>query len=90
MEVVHRAADIPKSRASSRGSEPSCRRRIKDSQGPLQLDDSPTHILTDQEKLSPLENDLFASHLIHQLPCYFSWRLDPAAEVTDVFTQDWS
>ena len=45
MEVVHRTADIPNSRASSRGNEPSCRPGIEDSQGLLQLDDSPTYIL---------------------------------------------
>ena len=33
----------------------------------------------------PLEVDLFASRLTHQLPCYFSWRLDPLAEATDAF-----
>ena len=41
-------------------------------------------------KLGPLEVDLFASRLTHQLPRYFSWRPDPAAEATDAFTQDWS
>ena len=43
-----------------------------------------------ERKLGPLEIDLFASHLMHQLPHYFSWRLDPAVEATDPFTQDWS
>ena len=37
----------------------------------------------------PLEVDLFASRLTHQLPCYFSWRPDPMAEATDAFQQNW-
>ena len=37
----------------------------------------------------PLEVDLFASRLTHQLPRYFSWRPDPLAEATDAFRQDW-
>ena len=40
--------------------------------------------------MGPLQVDMFASRLTHQLPCYFSWRPDPAAEATDAFTQDWS
>ena len=42
------------------------------------------------KKFGPLEVDLFASRLTHQLDCYFSWRPDPAAEATDAFTQSWS
>ena len=41
------------------------------------------------EIFGPLEIDLFASQLIHQLPRYFSWRPDPLAEVTDAFQQNW-
>jgi len=41
-------------------------------------------------KLGLLEVDMFASHLTHQLPCFLSWRPDPAVEATDAFTQDWS
>ena len=37
----------------------------------------------------PLEIDLFASRLTHQLPRYFSWRPDPLAEATDAFQQNW-
>ena len=33
---------------------------------------------------------MFASHLTHQLPRFFSWRPDPEAEAVDAFTQDWS
>jgi len=35
---------------------------------------------------------MFASSLTHghQLPCYFSWRLNPAAEATDAHTQNWN
>ena len=43
-----------------------------------------------KEKMGPLEVDMFASRLTHQLPRYFSWRPDPAAEATDAFVQDWS
>jgi len=43
-----------------------------------------------EEKMGPLEVDMFASRLTHQLPRYFSWRPDPAAEATDAFIQDWS
>ena len=37
----------------------------------------------------PLEVDLFASRLTHQLPRFFSWRIDPLAEAMDAFQQDW-
>ena len=40
--------------------------------------------------LDPLEVDLFASRLSHQLPQLFSWRPDPLAEAVDAFQQDWS
>ena len=43
-----------------------------------------------QQEMGPLEVDLFASRLTHQLPCFYSWRPDPLAEATDAFTQDWS
>ena len=43
-----------------------------------------------KEKMGPLEVDMFASRLTHQLPRYFSWRPDPAVEATDAFVQDWS
>lgn len=44
------------------------------------------HIFSQIErKLGPLEMDLFASRLMHQLPQYFSWKLDLAVEATDAF-----
>jgi hypothetical protein len=43
-----------------------------------------------QRVLGPLEVDLFASRLTHQLPRYISWKPDLGAEATDAFTQDWS
>ena len=43
-----------------------------------------------ERKMEPLEMDMFASRLTHQLPRYFSWRPDPAEEATDAFSQDWS
>ena len=36
-----------------------------------------------------LNVDLFASRLTYQLPRFFSWRPDPAAEATDAFQQNW-
>jgi len=42
------------------------------------------------QTLGPLEVDLFASRLTHQLPRFFSWRPDPQAEAIDAFQQDWS
>ena len=42
------------------------------------------------KRFGPLEVDLFASQLTHQLGQYFSWRPDPAAEATDAFTQAWA
>ena len=38
----------------------------------------------------PLQVDLFASRLTHQLQSYVSWRPDPAATATDAFTLDWT
>jgi len=40
--------------------------------------------------LGPLDVDLFASRLTHQLPQFFSWRPDPLAEAVDAFQQDGS
>ena len=42
------------------------------------------------KRLGPLELDLFASRLTHQLPRYVSWRPDPAAIATDAFTLNWA
>ena len=43
-----------------------------------------------KERMGSLEVDMFASRLMHHLPCYFSWRPELAAEATDAFIQDWS
>ena len=40
--------------------------------------------------MGPLDVDLFASRLTHQLPKFFSWKPDPEAEAMDAFTQSWS
>ena len=45
---------------------------------------------TISKAFGPLEIDLFASRLTHQLPRFFSWRSDPLAEAVDAFQQDWS
>ena len=42
------------------------------------------------QRLGPLEMDLFASSLTHQLPAYASWRPDPLAVTTDAFTMNWA
>ena len=42
------------------------------------------------QRLGPLEVDLFASRLTHQLQTYVSWRPDLMAMATDEFTQDWA
>ena len=42
------------------------------------------------QRLGPLEVDLFASRLTHQLPEYVSWRPYPMAMTTDAFTMDWA
>ena len=42
------------------------------------------------QEMGPLDLDLFASCLTYQLPHFYSWRLDPLAKGTDVFTEDWS
>ena len=39
--------------------------------------------------MGPLEIDLFASYLTKQLPRFYSWRLNPEAEATDAFMQNW-
>jgi len=43
-----------------------------------------------QEVVGPVEIDLFASRLTHQLLRYYSWRPDPEAEATEMFTQNWN
>ena len=49
------------------------------------------HLFSQIEKrMGPLEVDMFASRLTHQLHRYFSWRPDQVAETTDAFTQNWS
>ncbi len=47
------------------------------------------NVIKIQETLGPLEVDLFASRLTTQLPRFYSWRLDPLAEATNAFLQDW-
>ena len=42
------------------------------------------------KRLGPLEVDLFASRLTHQLQMYVSWRPGPMAMPTDAFTLDWA
>ena len=42
------------------------------------------------QRLGPLEVDLFSSRLTHQLPTYIGWRPDLMAMTTDAFTVDWS
>ncbi len=42
------------------------------------------------QRVGPLEVDLFATRLTAQLPIYYSWRPDPQAAATKAFTQDWS
>ena len=44
---------------------------------------------TIKKAFGPLDVDLFASRLTHQLPRFFSWRPDPLAEAVDAFQQDW-
>ena len=41
-------------------------------------------------RTGPLQVDLFASRLTHQLREYVSWRPDPEAVATDAFTLDWT
>ena len=43
-----------------------------------------------QSLTGPCKIDLFALRLTKQLPRFFSWRLDPEAERTDAFSQNWS
>ena len=42
------------------------------------------------QRLGPMEVNLFASRLTHQLPDYASWRPDPMAMTTDTFTMNWA
>jgi len=49
----------------------------------------PQTFQTIKETFGPLNVDLFASRLTHQMPRFFSWRPDPLAEAVDAFQQDW-
>ena len=49
----------------------------------------PLMFQTIQEKWGPLEVDLFASRLTHQLPKFVSWRPDPLAVHSDAFSMNW-
>ena len=42
-----------------------------------------------QSQMGPCKIDLFTSRLTKQLLRFFSWRLDPEAERTDAFSQNW-
>lgn len=42
------------------------------------------------QRLGPLEVDLFASRLTHQLQAFVSWRPDPLAIATDIITMTWT
>lgn len=50
----------------------------------------PRIFLANDRAIGPLEVNLFASRLTYQMRCFFSWRLDPLAEVVDAFQPDWS
>ena len=49
----------------------------------------PRTFLTIKEAFGPLDVDLFASRLTHQLSRFFSWRPDPQVEAVDAFQKDW-
>ena len=42
------------------------------------------------DRLGPMEVDLFATRFSTRLPRFYSWRPDPMSEETDAFLQDWS
>ena len=64
--------------------------RVQGHEGQVRLEIEPNHLPTDQPEVGPLEVDLFASRLTHQLPDYASWRPDPMAMTTDAFTMNWA
>lgn len=82
MEMVPRQTSF-NSRGSARSGKSHHRWGILDTTRPLWLDNAPPHI---NNTVGPLKVDLFASHLTHKLPHYFSWKRNPAAEATDAFT----
>ena len=43
-----------------------------------------------RQVMGPLDVELFAHRLTHQLSHFYSWRPDPLAEAMDAFTWDWS
>ena len=53
----------------------------------MRLDASPPSVYPDQQGTGSIGS---GPRLTHQLPRYFSWRSDPAAEATDAFTQNWN
>ena len=42
------------------------------------------------DRLGPMEVDVFATRFSARLPRFYSWRLDPMAEAADAFLKDWS
>ena len=42
------------------------------------------------QTLRPVDEDLFATRLCHQIPKYISWQPDPHAWMVDAFQTNWS
>ena len=73
---------------------PGVSNKVADSESRLQKDQTDWMLAHEvfqkiNQIFGPLEVDLFAFRLTHQLPHFFSWRPDPLAEATDGFQQDW-
>ena len=87
MALVHGEEHSPQSVAPSRRAQHHSSRVMKD-RSDWMLCPAIFHQIN--QRLGPLEMDLFASRLTHQLPAYVSWRPDPMAVTTDAFTKNWA
>jgi len=70
--------------------ECSVRPRAQSIEGSVELDAKYHSIQANSGSDGSCKVDLFASHLIKQLPWFCSRMLDPEAEGVDAFNQDWS
>ena len=85
--MVHRETDFPNSRAPTRSEQLHCRHRVQNCERQLQLDDSSSFVLPDQQEIQHAGSGSIC--ILADPPTGLLLQLE-AAEATDAFTQTWS
>ena len=90
MGLEHTEKHLPTGRTLSREGEPSGRSGITTIKDRCDRMLNPLIFNQIQLQIGPPEIDMLTSQLMKQLPQFYSWKLDPEAQGTDAFNQDWS